>query len=95
MGGWQHQIPLRFKHFIVKKFRGAASFQPIADIRTGHGDCNPFTAKSDRVLQFGLFRMLIPRHTRHHHERAISIPAGRMRLQEAVGGGKIGHFNEQ
>ena len=35
--------------------------QHIADIRSGHGNCNPSTAKSNRVLQFGLaVRIPIP-----------------------------------
>ena len=59
MYGWQHQIPLHFKHFIVKKFRGAASSQHIADIGAVIGNCNPSTAKSDRVLPFGPSRMLM------------------------------------
>jgi hypothetical protein len=78
--------------------RHGARFQHIADIGDGHGNCNPFTAKSDRVavrsapFLWANARSLSPQPSSRARD---PCPGRRACLQETGGGAKIGALQSQ
>ncbi|MDP1582730.1 MAG: hypothetical protein Q8M18_04795 [Bradyrhizobium sp.] len=98
MDGWQHQIPLHFKHFTVKKFRRAVWFSAYRGYQGWSWKLQPFHRKIRTGVAVGLGLM-----SRHPvavtsaivtSERFLRRPAG-ARLQETGVGRKIGRFNQQ